>query len=173
MQKREKIKQITTTAMMIAISVVIGYFCKTFLNFGFGLYRITFENLPIIMTGIIFGPIAGGIVGLASDMISYFLSPQTYPPNLIVTLGATMVGVVSGIVSKYVIKRKGNLQIIASGSLAHLIGSMIIKPIGLFQFYQWLTLMRIPLYLIIAPIEIAIICLLLNRKSFAKIVGYR
>ena len=105
MQKREKIKQITTTAMMIAISVVIGYFCKTFLNFGFGLYRITFENLPIIMTGIIFGPIAGGIVGLASDMISYFLSPQTYPPNLIVTLGATMVGVVSGIVSKYVVKK--------------------------------------------------------------------
>ena len=84
-----------------------------------------------------------------------------------------MIGVVSGIVAKYLVKKKGNAQIIVSGSLAHLIGSMIIKPIGLFQYYQWLTIMRIPLYLIIAPIEISIICLLLNRKSFAKIVGYR
>jgi ECF transporter S component (folate family) len=125
------------------------------------------------MTGIIFGPVAGGIVGIASDLISYFLSPQAYPPNLIVTFGAAMIGIISGFMSKYVVKKKGNAQIIISGGVAHIVGSMIIKPIGLFQFYQWLTLMRIPLYLVIAPIEIAIICLLLNRKSFAKIVGYR
>ena len=172
MRRKSSVKRLTTTAMLVSISVVIGYFCKTYLNFGEGLFRLTFENLPIIMSGIIMGPVTGGIVGFLSDMVSYFLSPQTYPPNLIVTLGATVVGVLSGVVPKFVIKKRGRLQIIASGALAHIVGSMIIKPIGLFQFYQWLVLVRIPLYLIIAPIEIFLICVLLNRRSFAKVVGY-
>ncbi len=172
MQKNEKAKYITQTAMMIALSVIIGIFCKTFLNFGFGLWRITFENIPILMSGIIMGPITGGVVGLSSDLLSYFLSSQAYPPNLIVTLGATMVGVVSGLVSKFLIKRRGSVQIILSGALAHIVGSMIIKPIGLFQFYQWAVFFRIPLYLVIAPLEICLICALLRRKSFARVVGY-
>ncbi len=169
---KDGIRLLTTTAMMTALSIVIGMFCKNFLNFGEGLFRITFENLPIILSGITLGPILGGLVGLASDLISYMLSPQIYPPNLIVTLGATMVGVISGVMSKYVIRKKGNIQIIASAALAHIIGSMIIKPIGLFQFYSILVLWRIPLYLVIAPIEILLLCLLLKRKSFAKVVGY-
>ena len=172
MQKNKGVLYITQTAMMIALSVLIGIFCKNFLNFGAGLWRITFENIPILMAGIIMGPITGGVVGLSSDLLSYFLSAQAYPPNLVVTLGATMVGVVSGLVAKFLIKRRGSVQIIVSGALAHLIGSMIIKPIGLFQFYQWAVMFRIPLYLIIAPLEIGLISALLRRKSFARVVGY-
>jgi len=172
MRKNEKIRKITTTAMMIALSVIIGMFCKTFLNFGAGLFRVTFENIPIIMSGIIMGPFVGGAVGLASDLLSYFLSPQAYPPNLIVTLGATMVGVMSGLGSRLIVRKKGRAQIIVSGALAHLVGSMIIKPIGLYQYYQAMTFLRIPFYLVIAPIEIALICMLLSRRGFARVVGY-
>ena len=171
MRKNEKIRRLTTSAMMVAISVIIGIFCKTFLNFGAGLFRITFENIPIIISGIVFGPLTGGCVGLLSDLVSYFLSAQAYPPNLIVTLGATLVGISSGVVSK-IYRKKGHIQIILSGGIAHIIGSMIIKPIGLYQFYGMLVLVRIPLYLIIAPLEIFLICALLKRRSFAKIVGY-
>lgn len=164
----KKIRALTTAAMLTAMSVIIGVICKNFLNFGGGLFRITFENLPIILTGILYGPIIGGAVGAATDLISYFLSSQTYPPNLIVTLGATMVGVVAGIVAKFIVKKRGYAQIIFSGAFAHVIGSMIIKPIGLFQFYEWAVLFRIPLYLIIAPIEIVILCLLYKNSAFRK-----
>ena len=166
----KNIRSLTTAAMLTAMSVIIGIICKNFLNFGGGLFRITFENLPIILTGILYGPIVGGAVGAASDLISYFLSAQIYPPNLIVTLGATMVGVVAGVVAKHVVKKRGYAQIIISGAAAHIVGSMIIKPIGLFQFYQWAVLFRIPLYLVIAPIEIIIICLLYKNAAFRKIM---
>ena len=167
-------KVITTAAMMTAISVLIGIFCKNYMNFGVppGLFRVTFENLPIIMSGILYGPIIGGVVGVLTDLISYLLSSQAYPPNLIVTLGAAVSGIVAGLVAKFIIKKKGRAQIIVAGSLSHLVASMIIKSIGLYQFYGWLVLFRIPLYLCIAPIEILIICALLKRKSFARIVGY-
>ena len=173
MQKnRQAIRTITTTAMLIAISVVIGIFCKTFLNFGEGLFRITFENLPIIMSGILYGPIIGAIVGLATDLVSYFLSGQAFPIMPLVTLGSVMVGAISGIVSKYIVKKKGTKQIVISATLAHIIGSMIIKPIGLYSIYNILVLVRIPLYMIIAPLEIILLCTLLNRKSFGRVVGY-
>ena len=167
-------KVITTAAMMTAISVLIGIFCKNYMNFGVppGLFRVTFENLPIIMSGILYGPIIGGVVGVLTDLISYLLSSQAYPPNLIVTLGAAVSGIMAGLVAKFIIKKKGKAQIIAASALSHLVASMIIKSIGLYQYYGWLVLARIPLYLCIAPIEIIIICALLKRKSFARAVGY-
>lgn len=162
------VKALAMAAMLTAMSVVIGIICKNFLNFDGGLFRVTFENLPIIMAGIIFGPVVGAAVGCATDLISYFLSNQVYPPNLIVTLGATVVGAVSGIVSRFIVKKRGYTQIIVAGSLAHIFGSMIIKPIGLFAFYSWAVLWRIPLYLVIAPIEIALICLMYKNSSFRR-----
>ena len=168
----ESVKSMTIAAMLTAMSVVIGILCKNFLNFGGGLFRVTFENLPIIMGGLLFGPVIGGIIGAASDLLSYIFSAQIYPPNLIVTAGAISVGVVSGIMSRYVVKKKGTLQIIVSGGLAHIVGSMIIKPIGLYQFYSWAVLFRIPLYFLIAPVEIVLICVLFSRKSFCRVVGY-
>ncbi|MBE6653153.1 MAG: folate family ECF transporter S component [Ruminococcaceae bacterium] len=163
------VKRLVLGAMLAALSVVIGMLCKNFLNFAGGLLRVTFENLPIILAGIFLGPLSGGMVGIISDLTSYMLSGQIYPPNLIVTLGACAVGVVSGLMAKLVVRDRGLKQIILSAGAAHLIGSMIIKPIGLFQFYQWAVLIRIPLYLVIAPLEIFLLCVLWKQKSFRRL----
>lgn len=165
----KSIRCLTLASMLTALSIVIGILCKDFLSFGGGLFRITFENFPIILAGILMGPTLGGMVGIASDLISYLLSSQIYPPNLIVTAGAMAVGIISGFVAKYVIRSSGKKQIIFSASAAHAVGSMIIKPIGLYQFYGILVLWRIPLYLVIAPIEIIILCFILSRNSFKKL----
>ena len=166
------VKGLTTAAMLTAMSVVIGIFCKNFLNFGNGLFRVTFENFPIILSGILFGPVVGGLVGIASDLVSYLLSFQTYPPNLIVTLGAFAVGVLSGTVSRYLVRRKGAVQIALSASVAHLVGSMVIKSLGLYSYYGGLVLWRIPLYLIIAPLEILLLCRLLRSQTLKRLTGY-
>ena len=166
---RSALKRLTLGAMLAAMSVVIGMFCKSFLNFGGGLWRVTFENLPIILAGIFLGPLTGGMVGVVSDLTSYLLSPQVYPPNLVVTFGAFAVGVTAGLMARFVVRERGTKQIVLSAAVAHVIGSMIIKPVGLFQFYQWAVLVRIPLYLVIAPLEILLLCLLWRQKSFRKL----
>ena len=166
---KSALKRLVLGAMLAAMSVVIGMFCKSFLNFGGGLWRVTFENLPIILAGVFLGPITGGLVGIVSDLTSYLLSPQIYPPNLIVTFGAFAVGVTAGLMAKLAVRERGTKQIALSAAVAHVIGSMIIKPIGLFKFYQWAVLVRIPLYLVIAPLEILLLCLLWKQKSFRKL----
>ena len=45
----KNIRSLTLAAMLTAVSVVIGIVCKNFMNFGSGLFRVTFENLPIIL----------------------------------------------------------------------------------------------------------------------------
>lgn len=168
----KSVHTLTLAAMLTAMSVVIAIFCKTYFDYGGGLYRITFENLPIILSGIIFGPVIGGIVGSATDWISYLLSGQVYPPNIIVNIGATLIGVISGLVSRFVIKKHGYPQIIVAGAAAHLICSMIIKPIGLFTFYGWWVLVRVPIYLLIAPAEITVMCMLYKNRMIRKLFGW-
>ena len=166
----ESIKRLAFAAMLTAMSVVIGIFCKTALNFADGLFRITFENMPIILAGVLFGPIIGGAVGVASDLLSYILSGQTFAPNPVVTLGAAVVGIISGVVAKYIIKKRGATQFIVAGASAHLIGSVIIKSIGLFVFYNWLVLWRIPTYMLIVPVEVIMLILLYKNKAVRRMM---
>ena len=163
-------KVLTTGAMLTAVSIVVGIFCKNFLNFGNGLFRITFENLPIILSGILFGPLVGGLVGIASDLISYLLSNQVYPPNLIVTAGAFLVGMVSGLVSRLRFRHE-TARVVLSASVAHLVGSVVVKSFGLYQYYGVLVLWRIPIYLVISSVEILLLCLLLRRRSIQRLIG--
>ncbi len=173
MDEKFTARKITASALLIAMSVIIGIFSKNFMNFGGGLFRVTFENLPIILSGVIFGPLVGALVGIATDLISYLLSAQIYPPNIIVTLGAAAVGAVAGVVPRFVVKKKGYLQLVLSGVLAHLVGSVVIKSIGLYQFYGIAVLWRIPLYAAITTVEVTLICLLYKNSNLKSIFNWR
>ena len=166
------VRVLATAAMLGALSVVIGIFCKNFLNFGNGLFRVTLENFPIILSGILFGPAVGASVGIVSDMVSYFLSTQSFAISPIVTLGAALIGAVSGLISNYVLKKRSTLSIILSVVCAHLVGSLAVKTFGIFAYYNltygMMLLYRLPTYTVIAAIESSAICLILKHKAFKK-----
>ena len=168
---RISVRTLTLAAMLTALSVIIGIFCKNFLNFGNGLFRITFENLPIVLAGISFGPLVGALVGAASDLTSYLLSSQVYPPNLIVTAGAAAIGATAGLVAR-LLPRRDTLRVALATAAAHLIGSMIVKTFGLYQFYGILVLWRIPLYTVIASLEIFVLCRLCRRGILRRLTAH-
>ena len=97
MQKRrgshESIKAVTTASMLVAMSVVIGIFCKTYLNFGMGLFRVTFENLPILMAGILYGPVVGVAGAIVSDPLGYLLHPDGpyFLPFMLVDMSSSFI----------------------------------------------------------------------------------
>ena len=177
MKKRKKgignVRVLTSAAMLTALSIVIGIFCKTFLDFGLGLFRVTFENFPIILSGIMFGPLVGTLVGIASDVLSYMLSTQSFAISPIVTLGAALVGFVSGAVSHKIIKKDSVRRIVFSVVMAHLVGSVIVKSAGLFVYYGWLIVWRIPLYAVIATLEAIIITAMYKNKNFHHLISYK
>ena len=166
------VRTLTLAAMLTAISIVIGIFCKSFLDYG--IIRITFENIPIILSGIMFGPWIGAAVGTCADMISYMLSIQKFEISPIITIGAALIGIVSGLIFR--IKRNGfnSKRIILAVFLSHTVGSMLVKSAGLFYIYEniygsgWFVLYRIPLYIVIATIESIIICAMLKNRYFKR-----
>ena len=167
---KKELRKLCLCAMLLAMSIAIGYLCKSIFASVDGLFRISFDTLPVIIVAVLFGPVWGGVIGACSDLLTYVITPQAFAPIPLVTVGYAMIGVVAGIVAKYVVKKTGNLQIILAGGLGHLVGSMICKVIGLYSIYGWLVLVRIPIYLIVGAIEIFLICLLFKNKTFRRSV---
>lgn len=169
---KRRIEKITLMAMLTALAVIIGWFCKA--HFTFGAIRITFENLPIILAGIAFGPFAGAAVGAATDVISALLNGIAINP--LITVGAAAVGFVAGIVSWFIYNRKGLIKTLVVTMSAHCVGTMVIKTFALWQMgYDFhLCLLRIPTYLLISAVESYLIyCLMKNKHIAAKLGGKR
>ena len=122
------------------------------------------------MSGIMFGPIVGGLVGAATDIVTYFLSGQVYPLNLIVTLGAASIGFISGFLSRFVFRKRGYTRIIIPSAVAHIIGSMIIKTIGLYSIYGIGVIWRVPVYIAISTLEITALCLMYKNFYIRRLM---
>ncbi len=158
-------------SILAAMSFVLGKFLQIpnpFQEF----IRISFENLPIMLAGFALGPVAGVLVGAVADLIGCLLYGYTINP--IITLGGASVGLISGFISNYIIKKPLILKVIISVSASHIIGSVLIKSfglaawylskyeIGLFEFIAW----RFVNYVIIGTAECVIIYLLYKNRAF-------
>lgn len=157
--------------ILTAMSIVLGKFLQIpnpFQEF----IRISFENLPIMIAGFSLGPIAAMTVGVVADLIGCLL--YGYSINPIITLGAAAIGLISGFMSKYVVKSPLILTVITSTVSAHVVGSVLIKSYGLavwylakyelgyWEFVAW----RLLNYVLIATAECVIIYLLLKNRAF-------
>ena len=162
-----RLKKLLIIALLIALSMVFKR-----LSITAGPFRFSFENLPLILSGMIFGPVAGFMTGAVGDILGCIISG--FAINPIITAGAAIIGCVPGIVSFYCFKDRPTLKIIVGVALAHLIGSIIIKSIGLHVYYNhpWSALaLRIPLYIITGAVEGYIIRLLMKNKAFARLIN--
>ncbi len=173
MQKENKknklnTKSICTAALLVALSVAIGWVCKTYLTFG--AIRVTFENLPIILSGLLFGPFTGGLVGLLSDAVSCITSPNP-ALNPIISAGAVLIGVIPGVISRLIIRKNRTAQVWVSVFISHILGSMIIKSVGLHLFWSYgieVLIWRLPLYIAISVCEAILLCAILKNKYISQ-----
>jgi ECF transporter S component (folate family) len=155
-------------AMLAAMSIVCGKYLAIPLG---NVMRFSFENLPIVMAGVFFGPIVGGIVGAVADLVGCFL--VGYAVNPVITLGAALIGVISGTVSAYAFPKKegwrGTWRIFIPVMLSHIICSMGIKTLGMMMYFGTpaeIFYVRVPLYIVIGILESYIIMLLFRNKTF-------
>lgn len=159
-------------AMLCAISIICG---KYLAIRGGDILRFSFENLPIIFAGLSFGPLAGILVGVVSDLVGCVMVGYTINP--LVTVGAAAIGAVSGITRLLFNKLgiKGAFNVAVSVAFAHVIGSVVIKTFGLAAFYDlpiWaLMLWRLLNYVIVGAVEAALLIILLKNKEITKLIA--
>ncbi len=156
---------IVLIGLLAAMSIVFGKLLA--INIGTTI-RISAENLPILMAGIFLGAPAGFLTGVLADVIGCLI--VGYSINPIITLAAGSIGLLAGLMYRVLVNQKLSVRVYGSVMTAHVIGSMILKSVGMMLFYHTPLIgvaPRVPLYICIGAVESAIILLLLKNQAFA------
>ncbi len=174
MQKKHfnGVQKLTLSAMLAAMSVVIGIVCKNFLTFQI-YYRFTLENLPVVFAGLLFGPAAGALVGAAADVVSCLCSVNP-AVNPLITLGAVCVGLCAGLVPRYLVRRPGLAQIAAAEALGHLVGQVGIKSVAkiwMFGMPWWGVFIGLGVSIVAGTVETVFIKLMMDRLKLTAFAG--
>lgn len=166
-------------ALLTALSIVMTRFLYFFVPLaGMPTLRISFGEIPIIMSGLMFGPFAGGVTGVVADLVGVLINPQgAYHPGF--TLSSALWGVIPGLFF-LVFKKKGSyekiyskLNILMAVSVAFIGVSLILNTIWLRQLYGtgFIALLpgRVLNALVSIPLQTLIISTLFKYlKSFIR-----
>lgn len=156
------------SSILVAISVTGKMFA---FNIGLDI-RISYENLPTVMSGIIFGPLVGFAVGICSDLCGCLA--VGYAVNPVITLGAGLIGLTSGTVSLLFKKKYSPIPLLVSDVSGHLVGSLIVKTAGIAWYYGaangiWaLFISRVITYLPVIAFEYIVFLFLLGNKFMIR-----
>ena len=163
------LKRLAVCALLAALSIV----CGKYLAFNAGpVMRFSFENLPILLAGIAIGPIWGCAVGTVADLLGCVLVGYTINP--LVTLGAMSVGLLGGFVFWLCKRLPLSLGLALSVAVAHTIGSLLLKTVGLSAFYDMpfylLLLWRLLNYVVVGVAEGLLLYFILKNKAVQRLL---
>jgi len=129
-------RKLVFLSLLVALSIVLTRLGSFRIPVGgVEAIRIGFGGLPIIFAGIFFGPLAGGVVGVISDLVGYFITPLgPYMPHF--TLTSALTGVIPGLVIFYIFREKKNyFSLITSIAIGQIVSSIILVPLFLYQLF--------------------------------------
>lgn len=163
-RKNYPLAVLVAAALLTALSIVLGKYLA--IRVGDTL-RFSFENLPILLAGMAFGPAVGVLTAVAADLIGCLM--VGYAINPIVTLGGALIGLLGGVVFRSLKKAPLGLRVTLTTLAAHLIGSVLVKTFGLSAFFAlplWeLALWRLLNYTVVGAAEALLLYVILKSKA--------
>lgn len=119
--EKSNTRRLVILAMMVAANIVLS----RFLSISLWNLKIGFAFVPVVIAAILFGPIAGGIVGAVGDYIGATLFPiGQYFPGFTVT--AFLVGATYGF---FLHKKQDTVRIFLAVLLTECIGSLLLNTL--------------------------------------------
>ena len=178
MQKRIiSTKALAYCAMLTALSVVFARLIGLMPNESM---RFSIEAVPIFIAGMLFGPLAGGLVGFSADFVGCLFSGYGYNP--LFCIPPILYGVMAGLFRYRVAGGKRLFWLIVSFLFAAFIGSVGYQSWALaFTYYYdpsvegslqqgliYFLSTRAVQFAVTAAIDISIIYLLLQLRVFDR-----
>lgn len=149
------------TSLLVSMSVVL----KVFFSFTLTTFRFTFYDIPLIVSGIMFGPMVGAVSGFVTD-VANIVYPNLATGFSLFTVSSMMWGIVPGLL---LFKRKLNILNITIVILITSILCFSINTMALYLMFpdttlQWAFLApRIAVLIVKLPIQVAVIGVLYER----------
>ena len=165
-------------ALLAALSVV---FARLIVPMPNAFTRFSIEAVPICLAGLLFGPLAGGMVGFTADLVGCLFSGYGYNP--LFCIPPILYGVVAGLFRYRVAGKNRLFWLILSFVLAAAIGSVGYQSWALaFTYYYdpsvegslkqglvYFLSTRSVQFAVTAAIDVFVIYLLLQLKVFDRL----
>ncbi len=164
-------------ALLAALGAVFSAFLSIELNFiGTKTVEASLTPVPVILAGILFGPLAGALVGFVADTAGFFMGLQmgAYNPAFSVTMA--LYGVIAGLF--YLRAQKSSVwRVAAIVPTAQVICSVVLNTLLIWLFYSVplkvllstrliTAAIEVPIYIaILIPLTAALWPLVKNQKS--------
>ena len=121
---------LTVCALLTALSVVLA---RVLTLIPAETTRISLEAVPIVLSGLLFGPIPGAVVGFSADLIGCLFSPFGYNP--IFCLPPILYGLWAGLLRRYVWRRPTVWRVALAVFPAAALGSVLWQSMALALVY--------------------------------------
>lgn len=117
-------------AALIAMQIILARFLSIQVS---DILRISFESVPVILAGMWLGPLSGAIVALVADILGTIIHGYGvwFPP---IALGPILVGVISGLSTKYVFRSdlsstRESWKVVATVLVAGIVNSLLVGTV--------------------------------------------
>ena len=128
MSKFSKTQVLAFSGMLIAVAAVLGFFKVPISS----VLEIRFQSIPMAIGGILFGPVTGGIIGAASDVICYLVKPTgPFFPGF--TISYFLTGLIFGLMLHN--KKPSLVRIIIAESLSAVLIGILLNSVWLSLLY--------------------------------------
>ncbi len=127
---------------------------------GIKTVEISLTPIPVMLAGIFFGPLAGGIVGYIADTAGFFMGAQFGAYNPVFSITMALFGVIAGLF--YLKSKKNSIwKVLGSTVSAQIICSLILNTLTIWLFYGVPLIALIPTRALAALVELPIYVALL------------
>ncbi len=159
------------TLIIMALLAALGAVFSAYLSIelaptGFKTVEISLTPIPVMLAGILFGPLAGGIVGFVADTAGFFMGVQNGAYNPVFSVTMALFGVIAGL---YFLKsqKAGIWRVTALSATAQIVCSIVLNTLAIWLFYGAPLLVLLPTRLVAAAIELPVYVWLLMLLSAA------
>lgn len=164
-------RTLVQVALLTAISIVLTRFFAVMVPIaGVLAIRLSFGEIPLILTGLLHGPWAGAVAGVMADLLGYSLFSAGGPFFPGFTLSAALTGLLPGVLLNPRQRRPLTLRSLALAIIVtDVIVSLGLNTLWLSLMYRKAIAVLLPARLlaraILVPIYIGIIYTLLRRQG--------
>lgn len=164
--KRFSVRTMAVGGVLIALNVVLSRLVSIPIGNAF---RISLGSVPIILSGLWLGSLAGGICGAAGDLLGCMVAG--YAPNPFITASTVLMGVIPALFRDYLTRGTSRLKLwlrtLLVLMLTMLLTSQGLTTLGLSVMYGmefWPTFfMRLPQSALLLLVNSSVVSMLLKR----------
>lgn len=131
-------KKLVYMAVLVAISIILTRMFGMMLPVGGAMViRLSFGEIPIIMAGLLLGPLAGALTGVAADLLGFMINSFGGPYFPGFTLTAALTGALPALILRHV-REKGFSwkQLLVAILITDIITSVIMNTMWLHIMYN-------------------------------------